>query len=146
MQDEQLPTVLENCPRETLVLASDGGAFQTCYTNADLVVAHLVGNAERDVDYIDDPGREKFPRVSAALRKLGNVLSNGITDKSCVQLGWESHQLILATTFGATHCKTPTSLHAQTLQLSDRHRQDNDRARYTRNQHGVHTLHSSHCG
>lgn len=70
-EDEQLPTVLENCPRETLVLASDGGASQTCYTNADLVVAHLVGNAERDVDYIDDPGREKFPRVSAALRKLG---------------------------------------------------------------------------
>lgn len=66
-----MPSVLETCPRMTMVVSTAGSARSSLFSNADKVVAHLVGNSDRDVEYVDDPGRDKFPGIGAELRKLG---------------------------------------------------------------------------
>jgi len=69
---EDIPEQLVAMSPEILVLASDGSGRKGLYSQADAVVAKLIGdNHQEEVEYVDDSDWSLFPAVGSALKTLG---------------------------------------------------------------------------
>merc|ERR1711972_61780 len=86
---------LQEYPRESIVLGTDGKTRKELYSNADAVLALLVGSPETDIEYTDDADAAKFPEVAEALKAHGdsqeslNIAICPMTGAWAVGLGWK---------------------------------------------------------